>query len=236
MEKIIDKIQKLLRLAEGNSNENEAQAAMLKAQSLIAQYSISENDLESTKTVKRQIIVLDQPVSEASGRTPWYAKTLGGVISKNFKCFCYIRHSHGKTAVHFVGSEENLAVGKNVYKYAVDSINNVYKSHIKELKKNIPNVTRTMCSGFKNTFIQGFISGLNYKFESQIKDNKWEMVIVKEKEVDEYVSQHLTIRKPTATGIKPKFDGRQETYERGFNEGKNFANLENSTKKISHDS
>ena len=52
MNKIADKIQKLLNLAGNNPNEEEAQAALLKAQKLMAQYNV---DLESLGDGKKEL-------------------------------------------------------------------------------------------------------------------------------------------------------------------------------------
>lgn len=44
-QKVIEKVKKILALAEKNPNENEAVAAALKAQELMAKFNITENDL-----------------------------------------------------------------------------------------------------------------------------------------------------------------------------------------------
>lgn len=44
MNQILEKISKALRLGKDNNNENEAQAAILAAQRLMAKYKISEEE------------------------------------------------------------------------------------------------------------------------------------------------------------------------------------------------
>ena len=46
-EKIIDKIRKVLELSKNNPSEEEAQAAALKAQKLMAEYHISIKEIET---------------------------------------------------------------------------------------------------------------------------------------------------------------------------------------------
>ena len=46
MNQILDKISKTLKLGENNSNKNEAQAAILAAQRLMAKYKISQEDIK----------------------------------------------------------------------------------------------------------------------------------------------------------------------------------------------
>ena len=45
MNQILEKISKALRLGKDNNNENEAQAAILAAQRLMAKYKISEEEI-----------------------------------------------------------------------------------------------------------------------------------------------------------------------------------------------
>lgn len=62
MEKILNKIKNLLDLANNNPNENEAIAAALKAQELMAKYNIELDQLDSkeklVRLLKRYIISL----------------------------------------------------------------------------------------------------------------------------------------------------------------------------------
>ena len=52
MNKIADKIQKLLNLDGNNPNEEEAQAALLKAQALMAQYNVDMESLGQEEKIK----------------------------------------------------------------------------------------------------------------------------------------------------------------------------------------
>ena len=63
MNQILDRISKALRLGKDNNNENEAQAAILAAQRLMAKYKISEeevndfldkNEKKKTKLLKKK--------------------------------------------------------------------------------------------------------------------------------------------------------------------------------------
>lgn len=47
MSQIADKIQKLLALAGNNPSQEEAQAALLKAQALMAKYNLKESDIST---------------------------------------------------------------------------------------------------------------------------------------------------------------------------------------------
>lgn len=58
--KVIDKIEKLLALA-GSDNENEAKAAMVKAQELMAKYEIDRERVQGKGHEERPVIYLYGP-------------------------------------------------------------------------------------------------------------------------------------------------------------------------------
>ncbi len=57
MNKITDKIQKLLELANDNSSLEESHSAMLKAQELMIKYKLSENEFIKNSTPKKLNII-----------------------------------------------------------------------------------------------------------------------------------------------------------------------------------
>lgn len=77
-DKIIDKIDKLLRLSRSD-NENEARAAMVKAQELIAKHNISREELGQEE--ERQVVTM----TSQAFREEW-VQMIAGVIASNFRC------------------------------------------------------------------------------------------------------------------------------------------------------
>lgn len=77
-DKIIDKIDKLLHLSRSD-NENEARAAMVKAQELIAKHNISREELGQEE--ERQVVTM---TSQAFGEE--WVQMVAGVIASNFRC------------------------------------------------------------------------------------------------------------------------------------------------------
>jgi hypothetical protein len=82
--KIMDKIRKLLSLGENNKNENEAQAAILKAQELMAEHGIN------AVTTEDQKISYAEEYCEHRGNRE-FRKRLSSVIAVNFRCKNYFR-------------------------------------------------------------------------------------------------------------------------------------------------
>ena len=80
-DKIVEKIKKLLALADKaqNTNEHEAQAALLKAQKLMAEYGVSvEGNTEEAHTYK--FVVCNTPGDKG------FRSHLAVTIGDNFRC------------------------------------------------------------------------------------------------------------------------------------------------------
>ena len=78
--KIIDKIEKLISLS-GSSNENEARAAMMKAQELMAKYEIKREQLNEAQETERPVIGF----TSSPYREEWI-HMVSAVIADNFRC------------------------------------------------------------------------------------------------------------------------------------------------------
>lgn len=224
-EKIIEKIRKTLNLANNNSNEHEAKLAILKAQEIMAQYNITMKDVELRKEIEKKNAI-EMDATEASGRTPWWVKSLAPVIADNFKCHPYISKGYGTTKIVFIGLEEDVAIAVEVYKYAIEAIYKYATSYIQKLYRE-----KKQSKGMRNEFITGFIHGLKEAFKKQVECNNYAMVLVKDPVVVQAVqAKNLVMYKPT--GIKPKFSGSEEARVKGFEKGKEFGSNENRNKKI----
>lgn len=77
--KVVDKIEKLLALA-GSDNENEAKAAMMKAQELLAKHKIDKGQIGRREEEENPVIYL----SAGPFKEEW-TSMLSAVISDNFR-------------------------------------------------------------------------------------------------------------------------------------------------------
>lgn len=117
--KVIDKIEKLLALS-SSSNENEARAAMMKAQELMAKYEIKREQLKDREQEERRIVNF----SSVSFRDEWI-HMVSGVIAENFRCrrIAVSRvGSGGAFRIRFYGYEEDAEICINIFNYAVKVI------------------------------------------------------------------------------------------------------------------
>ena len=84
IKKIIEKISNLLDLAGNNPNENEALAAALKAQELMAKYHVELAEV-TRRGEKEEIVTERCHADEVNGMSKW-KRTLAHIIAENFCC------------------------------------------------------------------------------------------------------------------------------------------------------
>ena len=113
-EKIIEKIKKALALANNNKNPNEAQAAMLMAQKMIAQYHIEMQEVEEVEEAEVQ----EDEVNVKKGS---WRKSLMKVICNNYRCDCFLRGNTGKRII-IVGAKEDIEIAKTIYEFAENQL------------------------------------------------------------------------------------------------------------------
>ena len=126
MNQILEKISKALRLGKDNNNENEAQAAILAAQRLMAKYKISEEEIHDflNENEQQDYKIIEEQAENETNNDKW-KRRLMVTIAKNFRCDVYY---HGKKLV-IVGAKEDILISKRVYLYAKQAIIICYIRH-----------------------------------------------------------------------------------------------------------
>jgi Protein of unknown function (DUF2786) len=214
MEKIVNRVRKALALANDNPSDEEAHTAMLLAQKMLARHGLTLKDVEGEQEGLKKVV--EKSVTEPSGRIPWWKKQLVMVIAENFKCKAFKSGKYQSTLVMF-GLEEDVEIAEAVYKYAETIVDKLAKSYVGKLYRQGKST-----SGVRNEYILGFLTGLRDKFEEQVAQNNWGLVLV----TDALVEQHYSdkkLRKGSSGGIQPGFSGNAEARAEGYNQGKNFA-------------
>jgi hypothetical protein len=215
-DKIIGKIKKALALAKDNPSDDEAHAAMLAVQRLLAKHNLSMQDVEGIDTTDKK--TKEEMVTDLSGRIPWWHKKLAYVISENFKCkYFLVRYGSYSGGIVFFGLEEDVTIAKEVFQYARGVIDKLAKSYVGKLYRRGEST-----KGVRNIYIEGFLKGLQDKFKEQIEKNNWGLVLVTDAlVVQEYEAMDMKTIK--STGIQPKFSNNSEAYNEGKKQGENFA-------------
>lgn len=199
---IIEKIKKVMALAENNPNQNEAIAAALKAQKLMAEYHIEEQEL-GLEINERNI---DAVCCEVGGKVQKWRIRLGQVLAKNFRCKFFL---YGND-VAFYGYDEDVEICKEVF-YSM------YKIGVKlsdKMKREVRKQTGT-ARDVRNTFCIGFVDGIKDELEKQCTA----LMIITPKEVtDKFEVEIQSKSKPKKNNIK--YGSDQSIYNEGFKKGK----------------
>lgn len=218
-EKALELIKKVMAKADNNSNENEVQVAMLKAQELMIKYGIEMSEVK-TKGNKATDEALEDSLN-SNGKMNWYNSLLASVIADNFRCEYFIRVGSKIKYMMFVGLKDDIEIAKEIYSYANDSLEYFTDKYIKNLRyedltNDILN-NQEYYNECKNSYISGFIRGLEQKYKEQVEQNEWGLMIVKPEAVLDYVSK-MSFTKGRKNSIKSSGDFSHFTS--GFEEGK----------------
>lgn len=155
MNKITDKIQKLLNLAGNNPNEEEAQAALLKAQELMAQYNLDRESLGDKEKIKYSFEISNV---KANPR----ARRLLSIIAEAFACNLLISADH---KCGFFGREDNAKAAKECMQFIHHTMergmNRVCKEH------GLKSTAVAGASDIYNGYAAGFLSGLKEVVDAQ---------------------------------------------------------------------
>ena len=151
-EQAIEKIKKSLALAADNPNENEAKAALLMAQKLMAKYNVSVEMTEEKETISYSQEQCKHRYDAA------YRKPLAAVIARNFRCEFYY---HGSKVVFF-GRSFDARVAREAFEYAYEfAMREGNKLERKAYEE------RGTARGVHSSYTAGFISGLKEALEAQ---------------------------------------------------------------------
>ncbi|WP_231702770.1 DUF2786 domain-containing protein [Desulfocucumis palustris] len=206
-EKIIDKIRKVLALT-GSVFQEEAQAAMLKAQKLLALHGLSMSEIDCKDQVQEKVVA-DSCVYEKN-RVSWYEKRLGSIIGENFRCFSY---NHVGQGIRFVGLREDVEIAAEVFLYAHRTMLYFAEEFVKNYRLRVSRI-----KGLKNDYFVGFISGLEDKFKEQVASNNYALVLVKDslvvKAFNDLDLYDLKTRFVTSDSVVAK--------ETGYRDGRSF--------------
>lgn len=207
MEKIIEKIKNLLDLANNNPNENEAIAAALKAQELMAKYNIEFDQLDDKKET-REIV---EEVYYQSGKHEMRKWKIGlaSIIAENFRCKVYFINTQD---VVFYGYKEDAKIALQVFTYLYEIGNKFAVRYYNKCKKE-GKETR----GVMNTYLVGFRDGVAEVLQKQCTA----LMIVTPKEVTESFDEMTKGWKTTTS--KLRMSGDSGAYSNGKSDGRDMA-------------
>lgn len=212
---MIDKINKLLSLA-NSANEHEAKQALLKAQELMVEYSISEKDLQ---TDKEDVVITAKTTGVTFRSATWKVRLLH-VIGPNFRCLHFLQRIERSTELYFFGEESDVDAAIAVYQFAVESIEkNILRIQREYQKKKMSS------RGMSNMYAMGFVNGLNNAYEEQKSHNQeWGLVLAIDPKVNEEFNTQLDFTDSVVfkLDINKAFTGE---FTRGYEDGLEFGTV-----------
>lgn len=207
MEKILNKIKNLLDLASNNPNENEAAAAALKAQELMAKYNIELEQLDDKKE-NREITREIYRTSNKNEMKKWRFG-LARVIADNFRCKMYAINSKD---IVFYGYQEDAKIALQVFTFLYETGGKLAVRYYNKCRKN-----GEQTRGVMNTYLTGFKEGIAEVLGRQCTA----LMIVTPKEVidqfEEMTSGWSTIN------AKVRINNNAEARAKGRRDGKDIA-------------
>lgn len=162
-DKIIDRIQKLLSLASNNPNEAEAQAAMAKAQEMLAAYNLEMHDVTGVKTDNKR-----NDKVRKGGLYTWQRKLWKAVAEMNFCHYLSIKGTaRGSQYEHrLIGSHANVIATELMAQYLQDTVEKLAQTWAKE-------------AGFLSVFVKDAIAyreGMTTRVTEKLQQRRRELV------------------------------------------------------------
>lgn len=161
-DKLISKIQKLLRLAE-SPNQHEAELALSRAKQIATENDIdlaSVNSAEETKYTKDEL--------QFGGRFPVTARYAVTILLEHFNVkIVYAGGRQSGRKMYFIGKTQDVEIGVYIFKYLTDLFVRLWHQY--------QEITRLSCSS-KESYLVGLQIGLSRKLKEakeQAKINKF---------------------------------------------------------------
>lgn len=155
MNQIADKVQKLLALAGNNPSAEEAQAALLKAQALIAKYNLDMDKVEGKPEYRYEFIV-----TKVKSHT--YNNSLGSIIAGSFACKVIIDGTTNRIGIF--GREDNAKAAASALEYAFKVMS---RGGNKATRDNGLQPGHTGAAHYYNAYVLGFLKGLKSAMDAQ---------------------------------------------------------------------
>lgn len=223
-EAIIRKVKGLLAIANDNKDDEESQSAFIMAQKLMMKHNISSSEISSGSNESAEVLDGKATVHK---KLFWWESQLAGIIGKNFRVKYYINSKvlsgdkKKKRAIIFMGFKQDVELAREMYVLAYDALTSYSKQFVEDWYNDNQDVQRhaSFTSNVKNSYIRGFLSGMETKFEEQVKEMEQEygLILLVPKEVNEKYEEMFKGAKSLSVRIPAV--GESQAYQKGYNQG-----------------
>lgn len=208
VEQVLDKVKKILALAGNNPSEEEAKAAALKAQELLAKYNLTLKDVEGEDASSKEKLVFQY---YETGVDKAWKYDLSSVIARNFRCRVVW---FGKRKLAFYGFETDANIACEVFEF-------LFKTCEKRSRYTADKAYRELgCSkGVYYSFSKGFIQGVASELDKQCTA----LMLVEAPEVKEGYTTWAVKNNVRTFGVyrRDAKDFNKSHYDDGIIEGRN---------------
>ena len=219
-EKIIRKIQRLLKIAEDERNDEECHAAFLLAQKLMIEYQISQAEINIETTDKETIL---EKETQDFKKSFWWEKKIAAIIGTNFRVKYFLRSRGRKSTIVFYGYQNDVFLAEEMYVLACDALQVHAQQFIQDYysaRYYYLNRDRTLTNELKNDYMNGFLEGLSQKFKEQyvILSQKYELMCLVPTEIEDDFKQKMTKCKVAHCSLPDLIHEAafKEGYQQGF--------------------
>lgn len=221
LDAIIRKVKGLMAIANDAADDDEAQSAFLLAQKLMLKHNIEQSTIEDAD--KKEDIVQGQ--ASAYKTVFWYEKLLASIVSENFRVKGYVsmkrtnKHEKFKSAITFFGLAQDVKIAKEIFVLASEAIVLYAKRYIDNyyMRTGKPR-THKQTADLKNSYMRGFLSGLENKLDEQrfSLQEEFGLILLTPKVVED---EYATLRFQGASNVSTPCIEETAAYQAGYSEG-----------------
>jgi Protein of unknown function (DUF2786) len=187
--RLLRRVEKLLRQADGTSYKEEAETALLMAQRILCEHGMTMEEVDALSHEEQKTLVANEQMVTMGHRHSEWLLNLARVLCRQFRCKHYINHTGGgqqkKHHIRIVGLAEDVAVCRDVYAYARQTAERLAKAYAKQpgvvmdhiISKDYwyryceptPAQKAAANKEVQALWKEGFIKGLQDKFREQVE-------------------------------------------------------------------
>jgi hypothetical protein len=209
-ENILIKVQRMLLLAEGATNEHEAAAAAAMAHKFMLQHDLCIEDLG--EITEEDTEIFEEEIYETGRMANWRLNLFCGV-ARAFGCSPLVQSGRRSRALRLVGTKANMGVARSTFEYLVEAVERMAKRKVK-------GEGRSVISSYKLGVTSTVVSRLRKQAKENAEEvNKTatkagtELVLVKDAALKEHMAQY------TGTYKRPQSAVNNYGYSRGKHDG-----------------
>jgi hypothetical protein len=220
MEKIKDKIQKLLNLSESN-NKHESLLALKKARELMIKHNIEQAELN-----KEEIKDVIFEKTDIDIKMNW-KKHLVATLKSYLRIEIAANTMNRKVKLVLIGFKSDVEIAKTFYVNMFKTLEKLYKRYFKDLGKPVDNATR-------NDYIMGFIDGVKHTWDKQNQEyDKYMLMVITPRETKETFVNWKQEKNIKNKNYNTKYRNDGDAINAGYKDGKTYMSGQ-ATKRIAN--